>query len=122
MSLRRFALLSAGVALAVGLVSVSSRAAEKEMLQACAIAYAKEYLPAGHPVKIVTRDATARPAEALLARHHVRVTARGSRTGTSYGSATCVIGEDGELLAMQVNAPRVRVAQAKKTQAASPRG
>ena len=60
------------------------------------------------PGTIVKRDSTSRwafPPDSTI-----EITAKGRRTGESYGAATCVLNRKGELVAMHIHEERTRYA------------
>ena len=77
-------------------------------MDACINAFVSEEIPEGHPLKIVKRDSTSRwafPPDSTI-----EITAKGRRTGESYGAATCVVNRKGELVAMHIHEERTRYA------------
>lgn len=77
-------------------------------MDACINAFVSEEIPEGHPLKIVKRDSTSRwafPKDSTI-----EITAKGRRTGESYGAATCVVNRKGELVAMHIHEEPARYA------------
>lgn len=111
MNIGKGILCAAAVAGLFATTSATS-APRSEGMNACIQAFVTQTLPQGHPVKVVKRE-----QRDLYWRHYtakqIEVKAKGKRTGQSYGSATCFVDRDGGLLAMQVEAPRVRVARSE---------
>jgi hypothetical protein len=77
-------------------------------MDACLNAFVSEEIPEGHPVKIVKLDSVSgwmSPRNSTI-----EITAKGRRSGDSYGAATCVVNRKGELVAMHIHDERARYA------------
>ena len=108
------------ILLTIGALSVlgfsfAAEAATKERaekaMDVCIEAFVSEQLPLNHPLKIVKRDNATRDNWNIPQRSTIEVSAKGRRTGQDFGSATCVVDRKGELVAMEINSDRVRVAR-----------
>ena len=114
---RKHFLLAIGALSTFGM-SIAAEAASKAQAEAamdvCIEAFVSEQLPQNHPLKIVKRDNRGRDTLSRWSspqRSTIKVSAKGRSTGEDYGSATCVVDRKGELVAMEVNNDRVRVAR-----------
>lgn len=110
----------AAVAVAVLATPMLAHAKNTGSTDACIEAFVDGYLPAGHPLKIVKRDEGS--SRFSMRSSVIRVSAKGKKTGKSYGSATCVVDRKGELVAMYVNHQPVRLASSAGTKATSKGG
>jgi hypothetical protein len=102
-------------ALAGLFAATGATAARNDGMDTCVNTFIAQELPQGHPVKIVKRERremymSFRPTTKIM------LQTKGKRTGQSYGSATCLVDRNGGLLAMQVEAPRIRVAKSEATE------
>jgi hypothetical protein len=98
---------------------IASQAKDQVAMDACINAFVNEQLPKNHPLKIVKRDTTNHwhfPRSSL-----VELSAKGRRTGTNYGSATCLVSAKGEVVAMEIHSERVRYADGAQVKQ-EPRG
>ncbi len=113
------------IVLAIGAAVLMSsplalQAKDKSGMDVCIDAFVAQQLPAGHPLKVVKRDVSANPWNFSQA-STIAVSAKGRRSGTSYGSAVCTVNRDGELVAMEVREERSRYAKNEVTEQ-EPRG
>ncbi len=114
---RKHILLALGALSASG-ISFAAEAASKGQTDAamdvCIEAFVSEQIPQNHPLKIVKRDNRGHDTLSrwnFPQRSTIEVSAKGRTTGADYGSATCVVDRKGELVAMEINNDRVRVAR-----------
>ena len=114
---RKPVLLAIGALSALGMsfaAQAGSKAQANAAMDVCIEAFVSEQIPQNHPLKIVKRDNRGHDTLSrwnFPQRSTIEVSAKGRRTGEDYGSATCVVDRKGELVAMQVNNERVRVAR-----------
>lgn len=106
--------------------SVAAQAATKDdkAMDACIEAFVSEQVPLNHPLRIRKVDTSSGDTLSrwnFPRRSTVEVSAKGTRTGTDYGSATCVVDRRGELVAMQMNSDRVRMVS-REAQSSEPQG
>jgi hypothetical protein len=99
------------VAATTGLAILPAATQAKETAtDACIRAFVDEQIPEGHRIQIKKREMTGlyygfqKPST-------VDVSAKGKRSGKSYGSATCVVDSNGGLVEMYVTGERIRLAQ-----------
>lgn len=114
---RKHILLAIG-ALSASCMSIAAEAASKAQADAamdvCIEAFVSEQIPQNHPLKIVKRDNRGHDTLSrwnFPQRSTIEVSAKGRSTGADYGSAKCVVDRKGELVAMEINNDRVRVAR-----------
>jgi hypothetical protein len=106
-AVHRQVLLAIGSAVLMA-TPLMTQAKSKVGMDACINAFVSEEIPEGHPVKIVKRDSTSRwvfPKDSTI-----EISAKGRRTGESYGAATCVVNRKGDLVAMYIHEERARYA------------
>lgn len=87
---------------------LATQARDKVGMDACIDAFVTEQIPSGHPLKIVKRDSSDRFISPPVSK--IEISAKGRRSGESYGAATCVVNRKGELVAMQVHGEQLRYA------------
>jgi hypothetical protein len=113
----KYILLTMSALSAYGM-SFAAQAASKTTTDAamdvCIEAFVSEQIPQNHPLKIVKRDNRGNDTLSrwnFPQRSTIEVSAKGRYTGADYGSAMCVVDRKGELVAMEINNDRVRVAR-----------
>jgi len=96
---------------AVSIAPVASQASSKKGLDNCIDTFVKEQVPQGHPVRIVKRARFEYSLLGFSGPETYEVHAKGAESGESYGSAKCVVGRKGEVLAMYVEGSPIRLAK-----------
>lgn len=100
------------------------KAKNDSAMDACIEAFVSEQVPLNHPLKIVKRDLASGDTLSrwnFPQRSTIEISAKGARTGQDYGSASCVVDRRGEVVAMQINADRVRMAR-RDARSSEPQG
>lgn len=100
--------------MAVTALPAAAHERNQTAMDACIQAFVAEELPQGRKIEIVKRDTSSSVLSSGEGPRTVLVSAKGKRSGRSYGSARCVVKNDGEILAMYVRAERSQLAEAAK--------
>jgi hypothetical protein len=121
MNVRTFAVILPAVAATTLLIApaTSQAAAYQKAMDACMTTFVSEHLPEGHPVKIVKRTRAVGFGQGVDTSRNITVSAKGTQSGASYGSATCVVDQDGALVSLYVEGTRIRVADVGAMDASS---
>jgi hypothetical protein len=114
MNVRTFAVILPAVAATTLLIApvTGQAAAYQKAMDTCVTTFVSEHLPEGHPVKIVKRTRAVGFGQGVETSRTLTVSAKGRKSGASYGSATCVVDQDGALVSLYVEGTRIRVADA----------
>jgi hypothetical protein len=100
------------VATALLTASLAARAADDARMDACIEAFVAASLPKDQPIRVLKSGPSPRALGAPSRGYQIVLTATGTSTGKRFARATCTVGRDGAVMAMNGKLIRIRTADA----------